>query len=135
MAIRQLLAADACRALLGGRAPALMRRVASAPGEVGMSAITFAELRVALVQSEARSEGHRRLKELTSEVAVLPFDERVARAYGAVRTSLEQRGGELGPLEILVAAHALSLGAALVTDAPGFDRVRGLAVERWEEVE
>ena len=56
----------------------------------------------------------------------------VARVYGRVRSELERRGKPIGALDTMIAAHALSLGAALVTNnLAEFRRVRGLRCEDW----
>ena len=56
-----------------------------------------------------------------------PFDE----VYGDLRARLETSGIVLAPLDLLIAAHAMSLGASLVTDDQVFSRVPGLLVENW----
>ena len=54
------------------------------------------------------------------------------QAYGTVRAELERRGTPIGPLDTLIAGHALSLGATLITNnVRAFRRVRGLKVADW----
>ena len=61
------------------------------------------------------------------------FDDAAARHYGEIRTDLEKRGIAIGPLDLLIAAHARSLEAALVTgNVKEFRRVRGLDVKAWK---
>ncbi|MDP2810701.1 MAG: PIN domain-containing protein, partial [Rhodocyclaceae bacterium] len=65
-------------------------------------------------------------------IRVLPFDDAAADAYGSIRADLERRGELIGSNDLLIAAHALSLGATLVTNNLGeFQRVAGLQVENW----
>jgi tRNA(fMet)-specific endonuclease VapC len=60
------------------------------------------------------------------------FDDQAANAYGALRTTLEAQGTPIGPLDKLIAAHALALQATLVTNnVREFARVPGLNVEDW----
>ncbi len=60
------------------------------------------------------------------------FREEVEDAYGDVRSSLEKRGEVIGPHDLLIAAHALSLDQILVTNNEGeFKRVEGLKVDNW----
>jgi tRNA(fMet)-specific endonuclease VapC len=63
---------------------------------------------------------------------ILPFDNLAAETYGQVRTGLERTGTPIGPLDTLIASHALSLGVTLVTNNEReFGRVAGSPVENW----
>jgi tRNA(fMet)-specific endonuclease VapC len=64
-------------------------------------------------------------------VTVMPFDAEVAVHYANLRTVLEQSGTPIGANDTLIAAHALALGATLVTADAAFTRVPGLKVENW----
>lgn len=59
-----------------------------------------------------------------------PFD----AVYGDLRTSLEASGTGLSPHDLLIAAHAMTLHATIVTDDQAFSRVPGLSVENWLRV-
>jgi len=96
-----------------------------------VSIITAAELRFG-----AAKRGSPRLTELVEqilgEIDVLPLDAPADAAYADVRNELEKAGEPIGPNDLLIAAHALILGAILVTaNAREFKRVRGLKVENW----
>lgn len=66
------------------------------------------------------------------DFAIAPFDEEAAHAGGAVRAALEKKGAPIGPLDTLIAGHALRLGATLVTDnTREFSRVPGLKLQNW----
>lgn len=56
----------------------------------------------------------RRSYEFCAPLAILPFDDQAAATYGRVRILLEQAGTPIGPLDTLIAAHALSLGLTLI---------------------
>jgi tRNA(fMet)-specific endonuclease VapC len=63
---------------------------------------------------------------------VLAMEPEVAKVYGKIRAHLKKAGVQLGPNDLLIAAHALSLGATLVTDDDrAFSLVPGLRVENW----
>ena len=62
---------------------------------------------------------------------VLPLDETVGSHYARLRTHLEKAGTPIGANDTLIAAHALSLGATLVSADAEFTRVPGLQVENW----
>ena len=62
---------------------------------------------------------------------VLPLDDRVGPHYAKLRAHLEQTGTPIGANDTLIAAHALAIGATLVTANAEFTRVPGLRVENW----
>ncbi len=62
---------------------------------------------------------------------VLPLDETVGPCYAQLRAHLEHAGTPIGPNDTLIAAHALALGATLVTTNAEFTRVPGLQVANW----
>ena len=112
--------------------PALARRVVAASmASLCLSAITAGELLFGLAKRPDAVRLHRAVTELLRRVDVLPWDNDVARCYGGVRADTERRGRPLGPLDLLIAAHARSVGAVLVTNDQAFGQVAGLAVEDW----
>jgi len=62
---------------------------------------------------------------------VLPWDHAAAESYGSVRAEMAGRGKVLAPLDVLIATHALSVGAVLVTSDKAFAQFPGLTVEDW----
>lgn len=100
-------------------------------GEVGISAITAAELTFGAELSD--SPRHRRMIErIFRSLVVTPFDLDAAHAYAKVRTVLRRRGTPIGSLDMLIAAHAISLDVPLATNnLREFRRVPGLRVENW----
>ena len=67
-----------------------------------------------------------------SSLEIAAFDRDATEAYGRIRSALERKGQRIGPMDLLIAAHALSLGVRLVTSNEGeFRRVPGLDVENW----
>lgn len=102
------------------------------PDEIGISSVTLAELRYGADKSQSPQKNHAALDAFLLPLAVLPFDSCAADIYGNVRATLERQGTPIGPLDTLIAAHALSLGVTLVTNNMAeFSRVPGLAVEDW----
>lgn len=110
---------DTCvciRLLRGGGAPVARRIAGAAPGTIAISAISLAEL--------AGGEGDR-LDALLAQLPVLAFDALAARAFPAGRAAR-------GRHDRLIAAHALSVGATLVThNVRDFRPVSGLRIEDW----
>ena len=100
--------------------------------QVGLSAITVAELEFGVAASQRQGDNFQRLERFLVDFEVLPFDRDAAKPYGALRKVLQAQGTPIGPLDFLIAAHALALKARLVTNNTGeFLRVPGLAVEDW----
>ena len=102
------------------------------PDEVAISAITLAELEYGVHKSSNPARNAQLLIEACTPLMVLPFDNEAAAAYGLVRSHLEAKGIPIGPMDTLIAAHALSLNAILVTNnLREFKRIKGLHVENW----
>jgi tRNA(fMet)-specific endonuclease VapC len=66
-----------------------------------------------------------------NQLPVLPLDAAVGPHYARLRTHLENAGTPIGANDTLIAAHALALGATLITADAEFSRVPGLALENW----
>ena len=76
----------------------------------------------------------RQLEAILTAIDVLPLEEPVDRHYGAVRSLLERKGQVIGPNDMLIAAHALSLDCVVITaNRREFSRVPGLRVDNWLE--
>lgn len=76
--------------------------------------------------------GRDALDKFLAPLEVLPFDAAAMHAYGALRAELQRHGRPIGALDTLIAAHALALGATLVTNnVDEFSRVPGLVCETW----
>jgi len=131
--MRFMLDTDSCIALIKRKPSTILRRLISlSPGEAGISAITLAELRYGVAKSAQREKNAFALDEFLLPLEVADFDEPAAESYGMVRAALENAGTPVGPLDTQIGAHALSLGATLVThNSSEFQRIRGLAVEDW----
>jgi tRNA(fMet)-specific endonuclease VapC len=102
------------------------------PGELSMSAITFAELMNGAKKSRHVEENIAKLNELAELLKIMPFDKKAAIAYGNVRSALEKKGQIIGSNDLLIASHAVSLDWILVTNnEKEFGRVDGLKIENW----
>jgi tRNA(fMet)-specific endonuclease VapC len=101
-------------------------------GELVLSAIVLAELQFMVVKSAVPQAKREQLLRFLLQFHVAPFDESATLAYAQVRYELERRGSPIGPLDTLIAAHAISLQATVVTNnTKHFGQVAGLAVESW----
>lgn len=103
-----------------------------APSALRMSAITLAELRFGAAKSTQPKRAVANLNAILSKVGVVPFDDAATARYGEIRVLLERRGSPIGPLDTLIAAHALSLRWTLAThNVREFRRVPALVVVDW----
>jgi tRNA(fMet)-specific endonuclease VapC len=131
--LSRLLDTNTCIYLIRRRPKeALQRFERFEVGEVGVSVITISELRYGVEKSTRPEQNLRALEQFLLPLEVQDFGPEATVSYGRVRASLEERGMPIGPLDTLIAAHALSLGATLVTNnSREFERVSGLQIEDW----
>jgi tRNA(fMet)-specific endonuclease VapC len=101
-------------------------------GEIGVSTITVSELQYGVSKSKNRKLNEQRLEEFLAPLEILPYDEIAASIYGDIRLQLERYGVPIGPLDLLIAAHALSRDLVLITNnEKEFKRIKNLKVENW----
>ena len=104
------------------------------PQDVCISSVTYAELVCGVEKSEAVDKNRLALSLLLANIEILDFDTRAADEYGKVRADLEKRGIPIGPLDMLIAGHARSLGYTVVTNnIREFSRVKNLKTANWAE--
>lgn len=114
--------------------PVVVRRVIAMPmAFLCISAITEGELLFGLAKRPAAKQLHLAVREFLKRVDVLPWDTAVAKHYGTVRADMERQRKLLAPLDMLIGAHALHLGAVLVTNDQAFGRIGDLQTEDWTE--
>lgn len=101
-------------------------------GDIGISSITLSELRYGVAKSAHYEKNARALDEFIIPLEVVSFDEQAAYVYGNIRASLEKAGTPIGSMDMLIAAHALSLELPLVTNnSREFARIRDLTILDW----
>jgi tRNA(fMet)-specific endonuclease VapC len=102
------------------------------PADVALPAIVLYELEVGVLRSNAPARRRAQLETLAGAAAVLPFGRPEALMAARVRSTLEESGEAIGPLDTLIAATALAARATLVThNTREFRRVPGLRIEDW----
>lgn len=131
--MKYLLDTNVCVDYLNRRYASVVERIqASSPEDICLSSVVIAELRYGADKSERSLENHGKIDVLVNELVCVDFDAEAAAAFGRIRWELEQRGEPIGPYDMLIAAHAVSLGLVLVSDnLRELRRVPGLAVENW----
>lgn len=102
------------------------------PDELCISSITYAELVHGVEKSQAVDKNRMALTLFLSNIPIIPFDDKAAEVYGDVRAKLESKGTPIGPMDMLLAAHAKSQGYIMVTNnTREFQRVDDLVLEDW----
>jgi len=129
----KLLDTNICIYIINRRKPEVLHHFAQyQPGDLALSFITAAELRYGAAKSQNPTKTHAALDHFLAPFDVLPLDEKVTKTYAGLRAQLEKAGTPIGPLDTLIAAHALSLPAILVTNNEReFNHVVGLSLENW----
>jgi len=101
-------------------------------GEIGVSTITVSELQYGVAKSKNQALNAKRVEEFLAPLEIVSYDEIAANIYGEIRHRLEKSGQPIGPLDLLIAAHALSRKLVIITNnEKEFKRVKYLKVENW----
>ena len=129
---RYLLDTNTASYIIEGNVPRVRERLLMVPmSQILISAVTEAEL----LFGAARKRGAVRLKTAVDEfllrVDSMPWDSNAARRYADLRAALELNGIPMGNLDLMIAAHALSVEAVLVTNDRSFRRLIHLKIEDW----
>ena len=104
------------------------------PEDVCISSVTYAELVHGVEKSIAVEKNRLALSILLANMEILDFDVDAADCYGKIRAGLEKNGTPIGPLDMMIAGHAQSLGYTVVTNnVKEFSRVSALRIENWAE--
>lgn len=128
---RFMLDTNMCIYLMKNQPEEVARRFAQCHvGDVVMSAITYAELEYGVAASANPDRERANLADLVEDIPVAPFDGAAAQAYGPIR--LATRDSRQDHLDKLIAAHAVSLKATVVTNNVGdFAKYPGVVTENW----
>jgi len=131
--MKYLLDTNICIALIRQKPGTLIQRLTSLqPGDVGISSITLAELFHGVEKSARPEQNLSALEQFLLPLALADFGQEAAQAYGKIRADLERSGQLIGSMDMLIAAHAMSLDAIIViNNVQEFQRIKGLAVEDW----
>ncbi len=101
---------------------------------VALSSMTLAELEFGVCHSANPAKNEQALLRFLLPFTVLPFGAEAAAVYGRIRHELQSNGITIGPMDMLIAAHAKSENLILVTNnVREFSRVPNLQVENWVE--
>ena len=120
--------------ILKGKSPAARARLASLGLDemACVSIVTEFELEFGMAKNPNAQNLRRAVQWFLARIQVLPLGSAEARAYGKLRAQQEAAGLPLESMDMLIAAHAIAVGAVLVTADTVFDSVAGLAGrENW----
>ncbi len=131
--MKYMLDTDICVTLIRQKSQRLLDKIDSFKlGDLGLSVIVVAELQYGLYKGQHQEEALQALTKFLSSFQIVDFNDEAAITYGHIRADLEKIGQRIGPYDLLIAAHAKTLGAILVTgNVREFNRVDGLIVENW----
>ena len=101
-------------------------------GEICISSITVSELYYGVQKSQMKEQNERALALFLASLNIIGYDEHAAIEYGKISATLEAKGTVIGSLDMLIAAHAKSLSALLITNnMKEFQKVDALKLENW----
>ena len=131
--MKLMLDTNTCIYIIKRRPQTVLERFASHPvGDIGISVMTLAELEYGASKSSNPARNREALEQFVSPLEIAAFDRPATLTYGKIRALLEKKGRPIGSMDMLIAAHALTLGVRLVTNnVKEFKRVPNLRVENW----
>ncbi|MBN1410379.1 MAG: type II toxin-antitoxin system VapC family toxin [Spirochaetales bacterium] len=99
-----------------------------------ISALTVAELEFGIANSQYPEENRLSLLEFLSIFTILPFDDDDAIPYGKIKKKLRDEGNIIGPIDLLLAAQAISKNLIFVTNnTKELQRIKELRIENWSK--
>jgi len=133
--MKYLLDTNIIAYIINKRPPEVISKFLSlSKDEIFVSSIVVAELWYGVAKSHKKEQNKTALEDFLAPLNIVDFDFTAAKFYGLIRADLEAKGLIIGSNDILIAAHALSLGLTLVTNnTKEFARVNGLKLENWVE--
>ncbi len=132
MARRYLLDTNTASYAIKGNIPRVRERMNTVRlDEVVVSVVTEAELRYGVARRPNSPRLNAAVEEFLSGVESLPWDSNAARQYAILRATPEAGGAPVGNLDLMIAAHAASIGAVLVTHDSVFRRIKMLKIDDW----
>ena len=128
-----MLDTDTCAFILRRTSDALLARIQVVPvAQQVMSVVTYAELLYGVQVSSKKKANQAAVDALAGHLAILAWPQDAAMRYAEIRADLKKKGSMIGANDLLIAAHARSIGAIVVTNnTKDFARVKGLRVDNW----
>ena len=112
--------------------PAVVQHVLATPiASLCISSVTEGELLFGLANRPEAKRLHLVVREFLLRVETMPWVSATAECYGTMRADVMRQGKSLAPLDMLIAAHALSIDAVLVSSDQAFSQISNLQVQDW----
>ncbi len=133
MSFRFLLDTNICIYIIKKRPAHIVKKFHKfMPGDIAISSVSVAELYFGVFNSQHVEKNLAALQNFLMPLEILAFDENAAMHYGQIRSMLQIHGTPIGSLDLMIAAHARSISAPVVTNnTKEFNRVPELKVENW----
>ena len=132
--MKYLLDTNVCIYIINEKPKKVLRKFEQYPvHEFAISSITHAELQYGVAKSKHKNRNQEAFDEFLLPLTILPFHgKRLVERYGRIRAFLETKGETIGPLDTLIAAHALSLDLTIISNnIKEFSRIPNLKCENW----
>ena len=130
---RYMLDTDMCSYIIREHPASVLKRFQTlAMEQLCVSVVTYAELIYGVERSSSRRINRPVIEDFVRHLDVMDWDTAAADQYGVIRAELEAAGTLIGAMDMMIAAHAKSIKAVLVTNnQKHFNKVRGLKIDNW----
>ncbi|MGA9539119.1 MAG: type II toxin-antitoxin system VapC family toxin [Desulfobacterales bacterium] len=128
-----MLDTDICIYIIKRKPAGVIKRLMKSQiSQIGISSITLSELEYGVEKSSKQAQNQVALAQFVAPMEILSYGDEAALQYGRLRAFLEKQGTPIGSLDMLIAAHALSINSILVTNnEKEFGRVPNLKIDNW----
>ncbi len=130
---RYMMDTDTCSYIIKERPESVRRNFQSlSMDSLCISIVTYAELMYGVERSSSKRINRAVIDRFISHLDVLKWDTKAADKYAFIRTTLDAKGTPIGAMDMMIASHATSIDAVLVTNnQKHFSQVQGLTIENW----
>ena len=130
---RYMLDTDMCSYIIKEHPESVRQRFQKlAMEQLCISVVTYAELIYGVERSSSKRINRPVIEDFVRHLDVMSWDNEAANQYGVIRAELEAAGTLIGAMDMMIAAHAKSIKAVLVTNnQKHFTKVKGLKIDNW----
>jgi len=131
--IKYMLDTNICIYIIKQKPENVIERLRRTPvSDIGVSSITLSELEYGVMKSAKPEQNKLALAQFIAPIEIYAYDDVAAQHFGKIRANLERQGTPIGSLDLLIAAHALSVDSLLITNNESeFKRVSNLKIGNW----